>query len=205
MTAATLFAKTSFASPATAQEATPASNSTPVPSNAGHSLDDLVGAIPPEDLLATLRTAPVTTSLFPADYGESMVNPWEDDADLEGSLGGVLVSGANAPLMIALIVFPDEAAAADRLAQLASESEEAPVETTILGHSGITFLSMFGPRTILQVGNVQIWGFGMPILSDPEMEPSGEGPDPAYVHLLETRSVFHATVALDHLWTVAAP
>jgi hypothetical protein len=203
--AATLLATASMALLATAREATPASGGTPVPSVTNHSLNELVGSIPPKDLLATLQTAPVTTSLFPADYGESMVDPWEDDADLAGSLGGVLVSGVKAPLMIAFIVFPDEAAAMERLAQLASESEEAPVETTILAHPGITFLSMFGPRTIVQVGNVHIWGFGMPILSDPVMESAGEGPDPAYVHLLEARSVFHATIALDHLWTVVSP
>ena len=200
ISASALFATPLLPGMASAQDATPETNATPA---ADLSLDALVGTVEPEALLAALRTAPVTTTLFPESYGASMVSSWEDDADLEGSLGGALVGGANAPLMLAFVVFPDDAASIDRLAELVFGAEGATMDARILGQPGVTFASMFGPRTILQVANVHIWGFGMPILTDPQAENPQAEPDFAYLHLLEARSVLHATIGLDHLRRVA--
>ena len=134
-----------------------------------------------------------------------MVSAWEDDSDLEGSLGGALVGGANAPLMLAFVVYPDVETAAVRLESMGFDAEEPPVYGRILGQAGVTLTSMFGPRTILQVATVHIWGHGMPILTDPEMESMGEAaPDSAYLHMLEARSVVHATIGLDHLRRVVS-
>jgi hypothetical protein len=186
--------------PAAAQSASPETGATPADE------DDFVERIagfPPDYLLAVLQTTPVSTPLFPESYGKSMVSTWEDDADLEGSLGGAVVGADQAPIMLAFLVFPDQTAAIDRLTQMAADSEEPTVETTLLGYPGITFGSMFGPRTIIQVETVHVWGFGMPILTDKEMEnPENTTPDDAYRFLLTARSVLHTAIGLDHLHRV---
>ncbi len=98
------------ATPTAAQEASPAAS--PV---AKTDLDERIGAIPPEDVFAALLDSPIEAEHFPAQYADVGVEPWDDadDADLDGVVGGVLVTSGNTLLGV-YIVHPSEESATAR-------------------------------------------------------------------------------------------
>lgn len=96
--------------PIAAQEASPAAS--PV---AETDLDERIGSIPPEELLAALLETPVDEDLFPSAYPDVATEPWEDesDTDLEGVVGGVLIVSGD-DLLGVYIIHPSEESATAR-------------------------------------------------------------------------------------------
>jgi len=171
-------------------DASPEAGGTSPVDQAGAALVEQVLAVDPAKLLARLQTAPVETTLFPADAGPLDPFPWEDEEeDLRGALG----AAAYGILQAAILVFPDEAAAIERLDAIRAEDQNAVSVAPLLGLPGLTSFSMFGPITIIAVGNVHVWGYGTP--------PPGEPPTSPQDAVLPTslRSVTNAVAILDHL------
>lgn len=109
--------------PTGAQEASPAAS--PV---AETDLDERIGAISPEKLLTALLETPVDEDLFPSQYPDVVTEPWEDesDTDLDGVVGGVLVTSGETLLGV-YIIHPSEEAATTRFENLLIE-EATPFE-----------------------------------------------------------------------------
>lgn len=170
-------------------DASPAAGGMSPVEQAGAALVSRVLALDPAELLERVQTDPVETALFPANAGSVTPFPWEDDADLQGAIGAAQFG----VLQAAILVFPDERAAINALDAARAESPGGAIDSPLLGLPGATLLSMFGPLTIVVVGNVQVWGWGVP--------PGGEIPASPQDALLplSLRSLANAVATLDHL------
>ncbi len=174
-----LTALTVFTSPAAAQEASPAAS--PV---AETDLDERIGAIPSEDLLATLLDSPIEAERFPEHYADVGVEPWDDpdDVDLEGVVGGVLVTSGNTLLGV-FIVHPSEESATvrfeDELVNQAAASEAAAPNLERVTVAGLPAWQLNPPvpgestLVTLRIENVIIAGTVVPGFDIPGLDRSG--------------------------------
>lgn len=195
---------------AQSQPSTPEPAATPVSGDTGPSLAEQVLAIDPQDFLDRLLTTPVEPAAFPADAGAIGIEPWEDDADVEGTVGAVILSGTGVPLLGAVLVFPDAQVAGERVRTERANAPGPVADAQLLGISGATVLTMFGPVTYLPVGYALVWGWGFPSLDEAALaqaspavasEPTAE---PGYIQRLELRSITHAIAVLSHVQTIVS-
>ena len=190
--------------PAVAQEASPAAS--PV---AETDLDERIGAIPPEDLLAALLDTPVEADRFPGQYPDVGVEPWDDpdDTDLAGAVGGVLVTSGNTLLGVYIVHPSEESATArfeDALVSQAATSEGATPNLERVTVASIPAWQInpagSGEATLvtLRVENVIVAGSVMPGFDIPGVDLEGA----AAASAEEVRDITAALVDhLDHVST----
>ncbi len=158
-------------------------------------LEERLAATKPVDIIAMLRGSTVASPLFPAEVGPLQIGPWEDDTDIEGAEGAFQVVGSGEYFLIgAYVVYPDVATAVATLEDRASSTDGSRL-STVVGLPSTSLNGDFGPVTLVQVGPVLIWGFGMPSRSEGAAS-SGEAGDLTRYQL---RAMTFAVALLDHL------
>jgi hypothetical protein len=156
----------------------------------------------PEQILELLRTSPITSPLFPSDYGTLEILPWVDDSDkdLIGTVGAFLVqdtsqadAGSEAGLIGAYIVHPDAASAEESVAETGSDGRTTDT-FTLFGDTGAWQQDSSGySLVVITKGPVIVSAFGMP--------QTLLGPDETATDFRESdaRAIGNLAGLLDHL------
>jgi hypothetical protein len=157
-------------------------------------------ALSPEETFALLRDAPFASPLLSADAGEITITEatGESNDELMGAIGGLFFEGSESPIG-AMIVWPDDQAASDRVNLAAYSGFEGEIARAV-EFGGYTGMSILSPES--NQGQVKYVHAKAAIAVGPVIVSGGASGVPEAE--LELRALANCIALLDHLRRVTA-